>query len=73
MKIKNKTLCYKLIGISAIIHSIGSVCFLKYTNYPIDLFIAFIFIVEFAIGLLMFMAIPIIRDGEYHKNYTNKT
>jgi len=65
-------LFYRIIGIIALIHSIGSICLLKYVGYPIDFFMAFIFIVEFAIGILMFIAINIIRDANYHKNYTDK-
>ncbi len=59
----------KIVGSFALFHSIASIFFLMYFKYPIDLFMFFIFAFEFAIGILLFIGIKILRDEYYHKNY----
>ena len=61
----------KVVGVFALFHSITSVILLMYFKYPIDLFMFFIFAVEFAIGIMMFVGIKKLRDEEYHSNYQN--
>ena len=56
----------KVVGVFALFHSITSVILLMYFKYPIDLFMFFIFAVEFAIGVMMFIAIKVLRETEYH-------
>ena len=56
----------KVVGVFALFHSITSIIFLMYFKYPIDLFMFFIFAVEFAIGVMMFIAIKVLRETEYH-------
>ena len=56
----------KVVGVFALFHSITSIILLMYFKYPIDLFMFFIFAVEFAIGVMMFIAIKVLRETEYH-------
>ena len=56
----------KIVGVFALFHSITSVILLIYFKYPIDLFMFFIFATEFAIGIMMFIGIKILRDEYYH-------
>ena len=56
----------KIVGVFALFHTITSVILLMYFKYPIDLFMFFIFATEFAIGIMMFIGIKILRDEYYH-------
>ena len=58
----------KIIGSIAVFHAVVSLCFTAYFGV-LDLFTFLIFSLEFAIGILCFVGVSILRDAEYHKEF----
>ena len=65
---KRKVIFMKIIGSIAVFHAVTSMGFTAYFGV-LDLFTFLIFSLEFAIGILCFVGVSILRDAEYHKEF----
>ena len=60
----------KIIGVCALVHSIGTTGFFILFEVPTKLFIVFILSIEFAIGILFLMLVKNKEDEEkYHGRF----